>query len=114
MPTKKQKRPGSQWTVVFLNREGFPMPIQKLDRQGRPMGGVDRFLTDNNTERGLLNEVEAIMLEVGRGKSEKVGLSSDVYVAGVWAGKHENFPHFIETIRPRFYVYEGGQTHIVT
>lgn len=100
----KKRRQGDWWTIVFLNREGFPTPIHP---------GPRRFLTDRVTEREIVKEVEDVMISVGRGNPEDVGLTSAAYVAGIWRGKHENFPGFIEEIRPRFYIYENGHTDVL-
>lgn len=104
MATKANRK--SNWTLAFLDREGRPVAIELYENPRDRHLTSKKFLHETATELAVVNEVEDLM-------RERVNMGS-VYVVGIWAGHLTDFPQFIEKVRPRFYVYEGGNTHVVT
>lgn len=104
MPKVKPKK--KTWTIVFLNREGMPIPFERLGEV------VDHFV-DVSYERQLLQELQDAMRNVGG----EHGAPSKAYAVGVWEGDIAKGRFTLATLekhRPKFYVYEGGSTTVVT
>lgn len=106
---KKKARPDPWWTVVFLDHEGRPLMFNAkpgwTDR-----GPVDWCSYEQGPELAVVSFFEHIMKHF----TELSRLPpAGTHAVGIWPSKLKNKSD-IETIRPRFYVYEGGQTHTVT
>lgn len=88
----------SSWTVVFLNREGFMLPVQPGQRKAIRQAG---------TEAEITREVEDLMKVH---EKEEVGLAGSTYCAFIMKGDVHDAE--LEETAPKFVVYEGGQTHV--
>lgn len=105
---KKRAAPDPWWTVVFMNREGQPLMFNAkpgwTDR-----GPVDWCSHEQGPEKNVVNFIEDLM----KGHTELSRLPpAGTHAAGIWPGKLREKDD-LEKVRPRFYVYEGGQSHVV-
>lgn len=107
--THKRAKPDPWWTLVFINREGQPLMFNAKPGWTE-RGPVDWCSHEQGPEKDVVAFVEALMKQ----RTELSRLPPlHTYAAGIWAGKLRDKSD-LSTIRPRFYVYEGGQTHVVT
>ena len=92
-----------------MNREGQPLLFNA--RPGwTDRGAVDWYTHENGPELQIVNFIENLM----KGRTDLSRMPpAGTHVAGIWAGEIKNKSD-LEKIRPRFYVYEGGQSHVVT
>ncbi len=90
----------SWWTLVALNREGLPVS---------PGGQFNNFVQVHKSEKVVTEDIENMW------KLQHELMPSDVYVIGIWPGQlsSRHGREEIERIKPKFYVYEGGNTHVV-
>lgn len=108
MASRKKRDPW--WTVVFMNREGQPL-LFNAKPGWTDRGDVDWYTHENGPETNIVKFIEHLM----KGRATELSRLPPVgtHAAGIWAGEIKNKSD-LEKIRPRFYVYEGGQTHVVT
>jgi hypothetical protein len=106
---RKRAAPDPWWTVAFLNREGQPLMFNSKPGSTE-RGPVDWCSYEQGPELAVSNFFESMMRHI----TELSRLPpARTYAVGIWPSKLKNKSD-LETIRPRFYVYEGGQTHTVT
>ena len=104
MPRKKKFTSRLTWTVAFLNREGTLLRIQPGNRPA---------IRQTGTEQEITREVEDVMRA---GSWDDVGLPGSTYAAFVMKGDvYDNeVESKVESTKPKFIVYEGGHTTVVT
>jgi hypothetical protein len=105
---KKRAKADPWWTVVFMNREGLPLMFNAKPGWTE-RGPVDWCTYEQGPEKDVVNFFEYLM----KSRTELSRLPPlHTYAAGIWPGKLRDKSD-LETVRPRFYVYEGGNTHVV-